>query len=129
MPGVYDEMSERSYPDYTGGTAEQRAHRDLLRRAMEKQGFTVFDSEWWHFDYRDWPHYAIGNTRFEEIQYRVGPVQAGRPVPPARSYTLRHEPAIFPWLDGSGGNATNARLRQSERHGARGLCRRARPRP
>ena len=25
MPGDYDEMTERSYPDYTGGTAEQRA--------------------------------------------------------------------------------------------------------
>ena len=68
MTGVYDEMSERSYPKYTGGTAEQRAHRDLLRAAMEKQGFTVFQSEWWHFDYRDWRHYAIGNARFEEIR-------------------------------------------------------------
>ena len=68
MTGVYDEMSERSYPKYTGGTVEQRAHRDLLRAAMEKQGFTVFQSEWWHFDYRDWQHYAIGNARFEEIR-------------------------------------------------------------
>jgi zinc D-Ala-D-Ala dipeptidase len=68
MTGGYDEMSERSYPNYTGGTAEQRAHRDLLRRAMEKQGFTVFESEWWHFDYRDWPHYAIQNVRFEDIR-------------------------------------------------------------
>ena len=68
MTGVYDEMSERSYPKYTGGTVEQRAHRDLLRAAMEKQGFTVFQSEWWHFDYRDWRHYAIGNARFEEIR-------------------------------------------------------------
>jgi D-alanyl-D-alanine dipeptidase len=68
MPGVYDEMSERSYPRYTGGTAEQREHRDLLRRAMEKQGFQVFDTEWWHFDYRDWPHYGIGNVPFEQIR-------------------------------------------------------------
>lgn len=67
MTGVYDEMSERSYPAYTGGTAEQRAHRDLLRAAMEKQGFTVYETEWWHFDYRDWPHYAIQNIPFEQI--------------------------------------------------------------
>jgi D-alanyl-D-alanine dipeptidase len=62
MTGVYDEMSERSYPTYTGGTPEQRARRDLLRRAMEKEGFTVYETEWWHFDYKDWPHYAIQNT-------------------------------------------------------------------
>ncbi|HEY3836688.1 MAG TPA: M15 family metallopeptidase [Bryobacteraceae bacterium] len=67
MPGVYDEMSERSYPNYAGGAPEQRAHRQLLRAAMEKQGFTVFHSEWWHFDYRDWPHYAIGNIPFEKL--------------------------------------------------------------
>jgi len=68
MTGVYDEMSERSYPTYSGGTAEQRSRRDLLRRAMEKQGFTVYDSEWWHFDYRDWTKYAIQNVAFEKLK-------------------------------------------------------------
>jgi D-alanyl-D-alanine dipeptidase len=68
MPGVYDEMSERSYPNYAGGTPAERAHRRQLRAAMEKQGFTVFQSEWWHFDYRDWPRYAIQNVPFEEIR-------------------------------------------------------------
>jgi zinc D-Ala-D-Ala dipeptidase len=68
MTGVYDEMSERSYPNYSGGTAEQRALRDLLRGAMEKQGFQVFDSEWWHFDYQDWRHYAIQNIPFDKIR-------------------------------------------------------------
>jgi zinc D-Ala-D-Ala dipeptidase len=67
MTGVYDEMSERSYPTYKGGTPEQRARRDLLRRAMEKEGFTVFETEWWHFDYKDWRHYAIQNTPFADI--------------------------------------------------------------
>ncbi len=68
MTGVYDEMSERSYPTYTGGSPEQRAHRELLRAAMEKQGFTVYETEWWHFDYRDWPRYAVQNIPFEDIR-------------------------------------------------------------
>jgi zinc D-Ala-D-Ala dipeptidase len=68
MTGVYDEMSERSYPTYTGGTADQRAHRDLLRRAMEAQGFAVYETEWWHFDYRDWRQYRIGNVPFEQLR-------------------------------------------------------------
>jgi len=67
MTGGYDEMSPRSYPDYTGGTAAQRAHRELLRHTMEQQGFTVYPSEWWHYDYRDWKEYAIQNVPFEEI--------------------------------------------------------------
>jgi D-alanyl-D-alanine dipeptidase len=61
MTGGYDEMSPRSYPDYGGGTMRQRALRELLRQAMEHEGFTVFDAEWWHFDFKDWKHYAIGN--------------------------------------------------------------------
>ena len=61
MTGGYDEMSPRSYPDYGGGTARQRALRDLLRATMEREGFTVYESEWWHFDYKDWPRHRIGN--------------------------------------------------------------------
>ena len=30
-------MSDRSYPDYLGGTSLQRWHRDLLRRSMEAE--------------------------------------------------------------------------------------------
>ena len=67
MTGGYDEMSPRSYPDYAGGTARQRWHRELLREAMEAQSFTVYEAEWWHFDYNDWPSYRIGNERFEEL--------------------------------------------------------------
>ena len=67
MTGGYDEMTARSYPDYPGGTARQRWHRDLLRHAMEAQGFSVYETEWWHFDYVDWPHYAIGTAAFEEL--------------------------------------------------------------
>jgi D-alanyl-D-alanine dipeptidase len=67
MPSGYDEFSERAYPAYAGGSADARAHRDLLRRRMETEGFTVYEYEWWHFDYRDWKSYPIGNVRFEDI--------------------------------------------------------------
>jgi D-alanyl-D-alanine dipeptidase len=67
MPGTYDEMSPRSFPSYPGGTSLQRWHRDLLRRAMESEGFTVYESEWWHFDYKDWKEYAIQNVPFEKL--------------------------------------------------------------
>ncbi|MGH9632575.1 MAG: serine hydrolase [Bryobacteraceae bacterium] len=67
MPGSYDEMSERSHPDYPGGTSLQRWHRELLRKAMQDQGFTVYENEWWHFDFRDWPKYPILNLPFEKL--------------------------------------------------------------
>lgn len=67
MTGAYDEMSERSYPSYTGGTAKQRRLRDLLRSKMEAHGFTVFKVEWWHFDYKDWKMYRISDVPFEKL--------------------------------------------------------------
>lgn len=72
MPGTYDEMSPRSFPSYPGGTSLQRWHRDLLRRAMESEGFTVYESEWWHFDYKDWKEYAIQNIPFEKLDSAGG---------------------------------------------------------
>ena len=67
MPSGYDEMSERAHPDYSGGTSEQRKNRALLRSVMEAEGFTVYEFEWWHFDYRDWHSYAVQNVRFADI--------------------------------------------------------------
>jgi len=67
MPGLYDEMSPRSSPDFPGGTSLQRWNRDLLRRAMESEGFTVNEDEWWHFDSQEWKHYPILNVAFEDL--------------------------------------------------------------
>jgi len=68
MPSTYDESTQRAYAFYPGGTDLQRWHRALLRRAMESEGFVVNPTEWWHFDYKDWKEYAIGNIPFEQIK-------------------------------------------------------------
>lgn len=67
MPSGYDEMSERAHPDYTGGTAEEREHRELLKTTMEAVGFKVYEYEWWHFDYNGWKQYPIVNVPFEDL--------------------------------------------------------------
>ncbi len=67
MPGRYDEMSARSYADYGGGTSRQRWERDLLRREMERQGFAVYQQEWWHFDFRDWRKYGVMNVPLPQL--------------------------------------------------------------
>ena len=69
MPSGYDEMTERAYANYPGGTPDERARRALLRQAMEKQGFVVNPDEWWHFDYKDWKQYPIQNVRFEDLGF------------------------------------------------------------
>jgi D-alanyl-D-alanine dipeptidase len=67
MVSTYDETTDRAYPDYPGGTSLQRWHRDLLRSALEAEGFKVYPAEWWHFDFNDWQKYPIMNVRFDQI--------------------------------------------------------------
>ena len=68
MPSLYDEMSARAYPTFAGGSDTARHLRDLLRHAMEAEGFSVYEYEWWHFDYQDWKSWPIQNIRFEDIR-------------------------------------------------------------
>ena len=67
MVAGYDEFSPRSFPNYPGGTSRQRWHRALLRKTMEAAGFSIYEFEWWHFDFKDWKKYRIHNLTFEEI--------------------------------------------------------------
>ncbi|MGH7568283.1 MAG: M15 family metallopeptidase [Gemmatimonadales bacterium] len=75
MGGTYDEATERSFPDYPVGTTLQRWHRDLLREALEAEGYTRFAEEWWHFDFQNWRRYPILNRGFEDLgtEARVAP--------------------------------------------------------
>ena len=68
MISGYDEFTDRAFPYYYGGTTKQRWLRDLLRKKMESEGFSVYEYEWWHFDYKDWEKYGIGNLKFEDIK-------------------------------------------------------------
>ena len=65
MVSTYDESTDRAYAEYPGGTSLQRWHREILRQAMEAQGFLTNPQEWWHYDYRDWRQYRIGNQRLD----------------------------------------------------------------
>ncbi len=68
MPSGYDEFTERASPIYAGGTKEETRNRELLRRLMEAEGFTVNPNEWWHFDYKNWEDYAIYDISFAEAE-------------------------------------------------------------
>src|SRR5262249_46772032 len=81
MPSGYDEFSDRANPWYVGGTSEQRWLRDTLRHAMESEGFSVYENEWWHFDFDAWREYPVLNRKFAEL----GSKEGGRPREPRRT--------------------------------------------
>ena len=59
MPSGYDEFSERSHRDYTGGSKAALKNREILQKAMEKEGFRGISTEWWHFDDVDCKKYPV----------------------------------------------------------------------
>jgi len=67
MPSEYDEMTERAHINYECATPEAKRLRELLRAAMTAEGFTVYEPEWWHYDYKDWKEYPILNVKFSDV--------------------------------------------------------------
>jgi D-alanyl-D-alanine dipeptidase len=68
MPSEYDEMTERAHINYACATPEAKHLREMLRSAMEAEGFAVYEPEWWHYDYKDWKQYPIQNIPFSKIK-------------------------------------------------------------
>jgi len=59
MPSGFDDFSEKAHRDFAGGTAEQRANRQLLQEVMERHGLIGYTTEWWHFDLKDWENHPV----------------------------------------------------------------------
>lgn len=55
------ELSERAHSFFPGGTALQRWHRQVLRTALERQGFRGLRKEWWHYRHISRERYPISN--------------------------------------------------------------------
>jgi zinc D-Ala-D-Ala dipeptidase len=68
MPTDFDDFTEKASPTYNGASEIQTQNRDLLRKSMEAEGFTVNKNEWWHFDYVDWQKYGIYDIAFSAIK-------------------------------------------------------------
>jgi len=67
MPTPYDEFSERAHPDYTDLPEEAIRNRNLLIRIMSENGFSVFQTEWWHFDFRGWEQFGLLDLSFQDL--------------------------------------------------------------
>ena len=68
MPSDFDEFTERASPDYKSANETATKNRELLRKSMEAEKFTVNRNEWWHFDYHDWEKYGIYDIAFSDIK-------------------------------------------------------------
>lgn len=68
MPTPYDTFSEKAHSNYKDLPDTVIKDRTLLQKVMTKHGFIPLDTEWWHFDYRDWKNYPVLDINFEDIE-------------------------------------------------------------
>jgi D-alanyl-D-alanine dipeptidase len=67
MPTGYDSFKKEAWPSTPAKDLEARKNRQLLITVMEKYGFKVNSSEWWHFDFNCWKNYEVLDIQFEEL--------------------------------------------------------------
>ncbi len=67
MPTAFDEFSEKAASDYMDLPEEVIHNRTLLIRVMAEEGFTVYPTEWWHFDYTDWERFGLMDVKISEL--------------------------------------------------------------
>ncbi len=68
MPTGYDSFKKEAWPSTPVSDPAIRKNRTLLINAMQKHGFKVNSSEWWHFDFIGWQKFEVLDIDFEELE-------------------------------------------------------------
>jgi zinc D-Ala-D-Ala dipeptidase len=68
MPTEYDSFKKEAWPSTPVKDPAIRKNRELLISTMEKYGFKVNGSEWWHFDFKGWKNFEVMDIDFEELE-------------------------------------------------------------
>jgi len=67
MPTRYDDFTERASQNFNDLPRDVLKNREKLKRIMTENGFKVFPSEWWHYDFKGWENYELMDISFEEL--------------------------------------------------------------
>ena len=68
MPTEYDSFRKEAWPSTPVKDPVIKKNRDLIISVMEKHGFKVNGSEWWHFDFIGWQKFDVMDISFEELE-------------------------------------------------------------
>jgi D-alanyl-D-alanine dipeptidase len=68
MPTEYDAFLKEAWPTTPVNDPVIRKNRELLISVMERHGFKVNASEWWHFDFNGWKGYEVMDIDFAELE-------------------------------------------------------------
>ena len=67
MPTEWDSFRKEAWPSTPISDPVARRNRAKIIAIMEKNGFRVNATEWWHFDFVGWEQYPVMDVAFEEL--------------------------------------------------------------
>ncbi len=67
MPTPFDSFSEKAAHTYSDLPEESLRNRKTLKDVMTRHGFSPYDAEWWHYDFKGWKDYDLMNISFADL--------------------------------------------------------------
>lgn len=67
MPTGFDSFSKKAAANYAPLSKQEYANREMLKSVMQAHGFTVYRTEWWHYDFNGWMNYPLLDIPFSKI--------------------------------------------------------------
>jgi D-alanyl-D-alanine dipeptidase len=67
MPTPFDDFTEKASVSYKQLPDSILSNRQILIDVMTKNGFSTYEHEWWHYDYKGWKNYNLLDLSFEDI--------------------------------------------------------------
>ncbi len=67
MPTEYDDFTEKAHPNYPNLPDSIKTNREILKNIMSKYNFSVYPSEWWHYDFKGWENYYLMDINFRDL--------------------------------------------------------------
>ena len=67
MPTEYDDFTEKASHNFKDLPENVLKNRQKLKEIITKNGFKVFTTEWWHYDFNGWENYELMDISFEEL--------------------------------------------------------------
>lgn len=68
LPTEFDSFKKEAWPTTPVKDPLIKKNRDLIISVMQRNGFKVNASEWWHFDFVGWQKYEVLDIDFEELE-------------------------------------------------------------
>ncbi len=64
----YDNFSDTAHSTFIFLPVEILQNRNLLKNIMEKNGFKVLETEWWHFSFPDAKDFELMDISFKKLK-------------------------------------------------------------